>query len=43
MRSYLLDEHVSKVYREQLIYHDATLTVLMIGDEGAPARSTPDP
>ena len=43
MRSYLLDEHVSKAYREQLIYHDATLTVLMIGDEEAPARSTPDP
>ncbi len=43
MRSYLLDEHVPKAYREQLIYHDATITILMIGDEGAPARSTPDP
>ena len=43
MCSYLLDEHVPKAYRAQLIYHDGTITVLMIGDEGAPARSTPDP
>ena len=43
MRLYLLDEHIPPVYRTQLIYHDPSLTVWMIGDEGAPVRGTPDP
>lgn len=43
MRLYLLDEHIPGAYREQLVYHDSTLTVLMIGDEGAPPRGASDP
>ncbi len=43
MRRYLLDEHVPPTYRAQLIYHETSLTVWVIGDEGAPARGTPDP
>lgn len=43
MRRYLLDEHVPPTYRAQLIYHETSLTVWVVGDEGAPARGTPDP
>ena len=43
MRRYLLDEHIPPIYRTQLLYHEPSLTILTIGDEGAPARSTPDP
>lgn len=43
MRLYLLDEHIPPIYRTQLLYHEPSLTVLTIGDEGAPARSTSDP
>ena len=43
MRRYLLDEHISPIYRTQLLYHEPSLTVLIVGDEDAPARSTPDP
>ena len=43
MRRYLIDENISGVYRTQLLYHEPSLTVLIVGDENAPARSTPDP
>lgn len=43
MRRYLLDENISGVYRTQLLHHEPSLTVLMIGDEGAPVRGTSDP
>ena len=43
MRRYLIDENISPQYRTQLLYHEPSLTVLMIGDEGAPPKSTPDP
>ncbi|RKU31428.1 hypothetical protein C6499_04435 [Candidatus Poribacteria bacterium] len=43
MRRYLLDEHIPSIYRTQLLYHDPSVTVWMIGDEGAPSRSTSDP
>ena len=43
MRRYLLDEHIPPAYHTQLLYHEPSLTVLAIGDEGAPARSTKDP
>ena len=43
MRRFLIDENISKIYRTQLLYHEPSLTVLMIGDEGAPSRSTSDP
>lgn len=43
MRRYLLDEHVPPIYGTQLLYHEPSLTVLAMGDEGAPARSTSDP
>ncbi|MDE0636887.1 MAG: DUF5615 family PIN-like protein [Candidatus Poribacteria bacterium] len=43
MRRYLLDEHIPPVYQTQLLYHEPSLTVLAIGDEGAPAISTSDP
>ena len=43
MRRYLLDEHIPSVYRTQLLYHEPSLTILTIGDEGAPTISTPDP
>ena len=39
MRRYLIDENISKIDRTQLLYHEPSLKVLMIG-EGAPARST---
>ena len=37
MRRYLLDEHIPPIYRTQLLYHEPSLTVLEIGDEGVPA------
>jgi hypothetical protein len=37
MRRYLLDEHIPPIYRTQLLYHEPSLTILAIGDEGAPA------
>ena len=43
MRRFLIDENISPRYRTQLLYHEPSLTVLVIGDEGAPARGTPDP
>ena len=43
MRRYLIDENISPKYRTQLLNYEPSLTVLVIGDEGAPARSTPDP
>ena len=43
MRRYLIDENLSPAYRTQLLYHEPSLTVLRVGDEGAPARSTQDP
>ena len=36
MRRYLIDENISGVYRTQLLHHEPSLTVLMVGDEGAP-------
>ncbi len=32
MRRFLIDENISKIYRTQLLYHEPSLTVLMIGD-----------
>ena len=43
MRRFLIDENISPKYRTQLLNHEPSLTVLVIGDEGAPARSAPDP
>ncbi len=43
MLRYLIDENISPKYRKQLRYHEPLLTVLAIGNDGAPARSTPDP
>ena len=43
MRRFLIDENISPEYRTQLLRHDPSLTVLAIGDEGAPARGTLDP
>ena len=43
MRRFLINENISPEYRTQLLYHEPSLTVMVIGDEGAPARGTPDP
>ncbi len=43
MRRFLIDENISPRYRTQLLRHEPSLTVLVIGDEDAPARGTPDP
>ena len=43
MRRYLIDENISPQYRTQLLNHEPSLTVLAVGDEGAPPKSTPDP
>jgi hypothetical protein len=43
MRRFLIDENISPRYRTQLLYHEPSLTVLAVGDEGAPARGTSDP
>ncbi len=42
MRRYLLDEHIPPIYRTQLLYHEPSLTVLIVGDKDTPARGTPD-
>ena len=39
----LIDENISPQYRTQLLRHEPSLTVLAIGDEGAPERGTKDP
>ena len=41
--NYLLDENLSPAYREQLLYHQPHLIVLMVGDPGVPAKGTLDP
>ena len=43
MRRYLIDENISPEYRTQLLRHEPSLTVLAVGDKGAPPKSTPDP
>ena len=43
MRRYLIDENISPEYRTQLLNHEPSLTVLAVGDKGAPPKSTPDP
>jgi len=43
MRRFLIDENISPEYRTQLLYHEPSLTVLVVGDERAPPKSTPDP
>ena len=43
MRRYLIDENISPKYRTQLHNHESSLKVLVVGGEGAPARSTSDP
>ncbi len=43
MRRFLIDENISPRYRTQLLYHEPSLTVLAVGDKGAPPKSTPDP
>ena len=43
MRRFLIDENISPRYRTQLLYHEPSLTVLAIGDEGVPPKGTPDP
>ena len=43
MRRFLIDENISPRYRTQLLRHEPLLTVLAVGDEGAPPKSTPDP
>lgn len=43
MRRFLIDENMTPEYRTQLLRHEPSLTVLAVGDEGAPAKSTADP
>ena len=44
MRRFLIDENIiSEVTVRNCCNHEPSLTVLVIGDEGAPARSTLDP
>ena len=43
MRRFLIDENISPRYRTQLLYREPSLTVMVIGDEGVPPKSTPDP
>ena len=33
MRRFLIDENISPQYRTQLLYHEPSLTVLVIGTE----------
>ncbi|WP_449416818.1 DUF5615 family PIN-like protein [Phormidium nigroviride] len=40
---YLIDENMSPVYREQLLYHQPDLIVLTVGDLGVPPKGTQDP
>ncbi len=43
MLKYLLDEHVSHAYRQQLLRREPSLAVCIIGDPGAPPRGALDP
>ena len=43
MRRFLIDENISPEYRTQLINHEPSLIVLVIGGEDAPAKGTLDP
>ena len=43
MRRFLIDENISPQHRTQLLNHEPSLTVLVIGDEDTPPKSTPDP
>ncbi|MDE0424211.1 MAG: DUF5615 family PIN-like protein [Candidatus Poribacteria bacterium] len=43
MRRFLIDENISPEYRTQLLRREPSLTVLAIGDEGAPPKGTQDP
>ena len=43
MRRFLIDENLSRIYQTQLLDYGQSLTVLMIGDAGAPERGTQDP
>lgn len=43
MLEYLLDEHVSPAYRQQLLRRESSLTVRIIGDPGVPPKGTLDP
>jgi hypothetical protein len=40
---YLLDEHISPIYRKQLLRREPGLIVYMISDPGAPLKGTLDP
>jgi hypothetical protein len=40
---YLLDEHITPVYRTQLLRAAPDLEVWIVGDPGAPTRGTLDP
>ena len=43
MRRFLIDENISPEYRTQLLNHEPSLKVFVIGDEDAPAKGAPDP
>jgi hypothetical protein len=40
---YLLDENTPHAVRDQLLLREPEMSILVIGDETAPALSTPDP
>jgi hypothetical protein len=40
---YLLDEHISPIYRTQLLKKEPDLIAFIIGDPGAPPKGAPDP
>ena len=40
---YLLDENVDIVYQPQLLKRNSSLVILVVGDTGAPSKSTLDP
>ena len=42
MWRFLIDENMTPEYRTQLLRHEPSLTVLAVGDEGAPPKSTLD-
>jgi len=39
---YLLDENIPRSVRDQLLFHEPTLDVLCVGDQGAPLYGTSD-
>jgi hypothetical protein len=43
IQGYLLDEHLPKWWRRELIRHAPALKVWRIGDSGAPPLRSPDP